>query len=302
PELRLRLTAVLEEIGRAGRSWDVVLVDDGSRDRTNELAAAWCDAEDRIRLVELSRNFGHAAACTAGLEAAGGRAAVLMDGDLQDPPELIPLLIAEWATGAEVVYAARRDRGERFPRKQVIGLFHRVFQYLSDVPMPPGTGVFSLIDRKPLDALLRMPERSRFVPGLRAYVGFRVREVEYYRPDRAAGVTKIGYWRLLRYGFDAAFSFSRKPLQISTVLGLFVAASAAAYGFVLLVLRLLQINVVDGFTTIAVGTFFLGGVQLVSIGVLGEYVARIYDEVKQRPLYIVRRTVEKRPTPGGPES
>lgn len=289
PELFRRLAALFD--GQPGFAWRAVLADDGSRDRSAELIAAVAARDPRFRLVRLSRNFGFQAALMAGLEAAGDAAAVVtMDADLQDPPELIAELAAAWREGAEVVLAVRRSRQEAGLRRVGFDLFHRVFSSLADHPVEANTGTFGLMDRVALDALLALPERNRFFPALRAWVGFRVARVTYDRQERFAGQPGQTFGRLVRYALDGIFSFSYLPLRLVTYAGVFTAGVGFAVGLFFVFRRLLGQEVAfTGFTTLVSLILFLGGVQLIGIGVLGEYLGRIYDEVKKRPHFIVRK-------------
>lgn len=289
PELLRRVTAVCDR--ETAVNWRVIFVNDGSRDRTGEVIEAKAATDLRLVLVELSRNFGHQAALAAGLaEAVTADAVVTMDADLQDPPELIPDLLAQWRAGAEVVLAVRRSRQESGLRRVGFELFHRVFRQLSDFPITPNTGTFGLLDRIALEAYNRLSERHRFFPGLRAWVGFTTAEVVYDRQDRAAGQPAQTIWRLFSYAFDGLFSFSYLPLRFLTYFGLFAAGMGFAVGVFFAVRRLLGVEVAQlGFTTLVTLMVFIGGIQMIGIGILGEYLGRIYDEVKQRPLYVVKR-------------
>lgn len=283
PILHGRLTAALRDQG----DYEIVLVNDGSRDGTLALLRELVQRDPHLVVIDLSRNFGHQAAVTAGLETATGEAVILMDGDLQDPPELIPELVRTWRSGYEVVLARRRSRQDAGVRGLFFNLFHRLFSLISDFPIDSDTGIFGLLDRRAADELIRMRERNRFLPGMRSWLGFRQATVWYDRAARAAGEPKQTIGRLFRYGFDAVFSFSYKPLRLSWLFGLIVSFFAFIYGAVLLVMRIFSINVVLGFTTPTVAILFLSGVQLITIGILGEYLGRIYDEVKRRPSYII---------------
>jgi dolichol-phosphate mannosyltransferase len=268
----------------------VVYVNDGSTDGSLEIMLDHHARDRRFVVIDLSRNFGQQAAIAAGLAASGADATVVMDGDLQDPPELIPEMVDSWRAGAEVVQAQRRTRQERGVRRWGLLLFHRLFGWLADVPMPADVGVFGLLDRKALDELNRLREKNRFLPGLRSWVGFEQRVVYYDRGARAAGVPKQSFGRLLHYALNGIFSFSYKPLRLMVLAGSVI----CALGFVLaarfVIRRLAGVEQAQmGFTTLVTLVLFMGGVQLVSIGLLGEYLARIYDEVKARPLFIVRR-------------
>lgn len=288
PELFSRLTALFNSHPDA--AWQAVLVNDGSQDRTAELVRAQSSRDKRFELVELSRNFGFQAALAAGLAHARGDAVVTMDADLQDPPECIGDLVARWREGADVVQAVRRSRQETGLRRIGMDLFHRAFSRISDFPVPANTGTFGLMDRSAVDALNRLPERNRFFPGLRAWVGFETAEILYDRQERAAGQPQQTFRRLLRYATDGVFSFSYLPLRLLTYIGTGISLLGFAVGVFFVIRRLLGIEVAQtGFTTLVTLVLFLGGVQLIGIGVLGEYLGRIYDEVKQRPTYIVRR-------------
>ncbi|HVR29549.1 MAG TPA: glycosyltransferase family 2 protein [Thermoanaerobaculia bacterium] len=293
PLLVERVTAALRPI--PGRC-EVLFVDDGSEDGTAAAIRRAVAAADhggdgtrlRISILTLSRNFGHQAAITAGLRAASGACVVVMDGDLEDPPELIQELYAAWKEGNPVVVAQRTGRRETLWRRLQFAAFHRVVALLADIPPTANVGVFGLMDRRVAAEIAALPERARFLTGLRAWVGWKPAIVRYQRQARAGGRSKQSLGRLYRMAFDSIFGFSHKPLRLSWLLGLVVSASSFAYAMILLALRLAGINVVRGFTTTAVAILFLGGVQLLMIGILGEYLGRIYDEVKSRPPYIVK--------------
>ncbi|RXK53452.1 glycosyltransferase [Oleiharenicola lentus] len=291
PELFARLGACFA--AQPALRWSAVLVNDGSRDRSAELIRRQAATDPRFVLVELSRNFGFQAAISAGLAEAlarGSDAAVTMDADLQDPPELIGEMVTRWQQGAEVVLAVRRSRQETGLRRLGMDLFHRTFGAVADLRMDANTGTFSLLDRAAAEALCRLPERNRFFPGLRSWVGFPTAEVLYDRQERAAGQPQQTFGRLLRYALDGVFSFSYLPLRLLTYAGCFIAVMGFAAAIFYAVRRILGIETAPtGYTTLVTLVLFLGGVQLIGIGVLGEYLARVYDEVKQRPPYIVRR-------------
>jgi dolichol-phosphate mannosyltransferase len=274
--------------------WRVIYVNDGSRDRSLELLLEVQKHDPRVVVLELSRNWGHQAALSAGLSVSTGDAAVFMDGDLQDPPRVILDLITAWRKGAEVVVAERHSRRESGLRRVLFPVFYKVLGFLSDFPIPLNAGIFGLLDRRAVEAINGLGETNRYLPGLRAWVGFRTAVVYYDRAERAAGEPKQSLWKLTRYALDAIFSFSYKPLRLSLFGGLTAAGFAMLYGFVLLVCRLLGVGlfgipVVNGYTSTIVCILFLGGIQLVSVGILGEYIGRIYDEVKRRPLFLIRR-------------
>lgn len=289
PELLTRLLGVINAEHTC--CWRIVFVDDGSRDHTAATLRDYVRRDTRLTLVELSRNFGHQAALAAGLaEAEAADAVVTMDADLQDPPELIPEMLARWRAGAEVVLAVRRSRQEQGLRRAGFDLFHCLFSKFADFPIENNTGTFCVLDRMAVEAYNRLPERHRFFPGLRAWVGFQTAQVIYDRHNRAAGQPSQTLRRLFSYALDGVFSFSYLPLRLLTYFGLFTASMGFVLGVFFTIRRLLDIERAQmGFTTLVTLVVFIGGVQLIGIGVLGEYLGRIYDEVKQRPLYVVRR-------------
>ena len=289
PELFQRLAAVFDR--EPSCAWSAVLVNDGSRDHSATLIAEQHARDPRFKLVDLSRNFGFQSALAAGLAAAASADAVVtMDADLQDPPELIPELVTAWRGGAEVVRAVRRTRSETGLRRVAFDLFHKLFGVLTDYPIEPNSGTFGLLGQAAVEAFNHLSERNRFFPGLRAWVGFPRADVLYDRQERAAGQTQQTLRRLVRYACDGVFSFSYLPLRLLTYAGLFIACLGFAVGLFFIVRRLLGIEIAQtGFTTLVTLLLFLGGVQLIGIGVLGEYLGRVYDEVKRRPNYIVKR-------------
>jgi len=288
PELFQRLAALFD--AQPGISWKALLVNDGSRDRSAELVRSRAATDPRFVLLELTRNFGFQAALAAGLANAQGDALVTLDADLQDPPEIIPEMVACWRAGADVVRAVRRSRQETGARRLGMDLFHRLFGSVADFPIEANTGTFGLMDRDAIDALNRLPERNRFFPGLRTWVGFTTGEVLYDRHERAAGEPQQTLGKLIRYALDGVFSFSYLPLRLLTYVGIFIAFLGFAAAVFYAVRRILSVETAPtGYTTLVTIVLFLGGVQLIGIGVLGEYLGRIYDEVKQRPLYVVRR-------------
>lgn len=297
PELLARLTAVFDS--HPGVRWEAVLVDDGSRDGSVELIRRHAAGDPRFVLVELSRNFGFQAALAAGLNQATGDAVVTMDADLQDPPECIPELVAKWHEGAEVVRAVRSSREETGPRRVGMDLFHAFFRRVSDFPIESNTGTFGLMDRTAVEALRQLPERNRFFPGLRSWVGYRTAEIRYARHERAAGQPQQTFRRLIRYATDGVFSFSYLPLRLLTYTGIGIAFAGFAAAMFYAVRRIVGVETAPtGYTTLVTIVLFLGGVQLIGIGVLGEYLGRIYDEVKHRPLFLVRRP-RSQPGPAG---
>lgn len=274
---------------------ELVVVDDGSRDGTSATLRRIAQADPRLKLVTLSRSFGHQAALTAGLEHARGDVVVMLDGDLQDPPEVIPEMVDRWREGADVVYAVRRARaGETAFKRTTARWFYGLFARLADIDLEPESGDFRLMDRRPLDALLRMSERNRFLRGMSVWVGFTQTAVTFQREARAAGRTKYSLGRMLRFSFDALTSFSHRPLQFATLLGF--AFSLLAFLAIPLAVVARYANIYErGVPSTIVAILLLGGIQLICVGIIGEYVGRIYDEVKRRPLYVVRDRVNVDP-------
>ena len=290
PELCRRLKAACEGIDDL--DWSVLFVNNGSHDRSLELILAKHEEDPRFTALDLSRNFGHQSAITAGLADVRKGAAVIMDGDLQDPPEVIPDLVASWREGAEVVFAVRTGRRETGIRLLGMTLFHRFFQWISDFPIQAGTGVFTLVDEVALAELNRLQETHRFLPGLESWIGFDQRIVHYQREERAAGQPKQSLPKLVCYAFDAIFGFSFKPLRVLTWAGLMISGLGFLLALVFVVRRLIGIETAQtGFTTLITVALVLGGIQLLGIGILGEYLGRVYDETKSRPLFIVRRRI-----------
>jgi len=272
--------------------FELIYVNDGSRDQTLQLLKKIQACDKRVRLVSFSRNFGHQIAVTAGLEYAVGDAIVLIDADLQDPPEVIAEMVSQWRNGADVAYGVRQDReGESTFKLWTAKVFYRTINLLSDVTIPLDTGDFRLIDRRVVDALLSMPERDRFVRGMVAWVGFRQVAVPYRRKARFAGVTKYPFSKMVRFAVDGVLSFSLVPLRIAIWIGFFAAVFAVIGIVYALILRLLTNVWVPGWTLLFVALMFLGGIQLIFLGIVGEYLGRVYGEVKRRPLYCVAETL-----------
>ena len=288
PQLFHRMKAVCNSM--EDLDWQVIFVNDGSRDESAAMILAERAVEPRFALVDLSRNFGHQPAISAGLAHADADAVVIIDGDLQDPPEVIPGLVAAWRAGGQVILPVRRSRQERGLRRLGFDVFHRLFSWISDFEFESQTGVFGLLDRQAVEEFNRLPERNRFIPGLRAWIGFEQRKVLYDRHERLAGQPKQTLRRLIRYAMDGVISFSLKPLRFMAYAGVIISMAGFLVAAAFVVKRLLGIEVAQtGFTTIVTLVLFLGGIQLMGIGLLGEYLGRTYDETKQRPLYIVRR-------------
>ncbi len=286
-EFHQRLSAVMQSIGR---SWEVVYVNDGSRDDTLACMEALRARHPQVGLINLSRNFGKEIALTAGLDQAAGQAIVVIDADLQDPPEIIPELVAVWDTGIDMVYAQRRAReGETWLKKLTADLFYRLMQRLGGVRLPRNTGDFRLLSRRALDALLQLRETHRFMKGMFAWIGFPSQAVLYDRAPRHAGSSSWNYWRLWNLAVEGITGFTLMPLKIATYLGLLVAVFALVFGGQLIVRTLLFGNQVPGYPSLMAVILFLGGVQLMTLGVIGEYLGRVFNETKQRPLYLVER-------------
>jgi len=288
PELFRRVKQMLSQLHC---SYEIICVDDGSRDQSFALLCALAAQDPAMKIIRFSRNFGHQMAITAGLDYSRGQATVVMDADLQDPPEVLASLVAKWREGYDVVYAVRSERkGEGLMKRKTAVVFYRLLRALAKIDLPLDTGDFRLMSRRAVDALRTIRERHRFVRGLSLWVGFRQTSVSFVREARYAGKTKYPLQKMLRFAFDGISSFSLVPLQLATYLGL----GAAIVGFCAMLyalgVKLFTDHAVPGWASLIVVTLFLGGVQLVTIGIVGEYVGRIYEEVKQRPLYIVAET------------
>jgi glycosyltransferase involved in cell wall biosynthesis len=290
------LDRTFEVLEALGCPWELVAVDDGSRDQTRTLLVARARTERRLQVVALSRNFGLQGAVAAGLAQAAGDAVVLMDGDLQDPPELIPRLVDEWRRGADIVYTTKRTRPEGGLRRLGFEVFHRLLRWIGAIALPIQAGNFSLLDRRALDVVNRLPEHNRYLPGLRRWVGFRQVEVSFDREEREAGEPQMNFARLFGLALDALFGFSYLPIKAITLIGL--AASCLGLVFIAWVLieRFVTHTAILGWPSLMIALCFLGGAQLVSIGLLGEYVVRIYDEVRARPNFVVGELIHFDPT------
>ncbi|HYO53240.1 glycosyltransferase family 2 protein [Archangium sp.] len=286
PELYRRVTQVM---AAAETSYELVLIDDGSSDKTWEIMQRLRASDERVSLVRLSRNFGHQIALTAGLEHARGETVVVLDADLQDPPELIPRMLELWREGHDVVYGVRtRREGEGIFKRSTAAVFYRLIGRLTSVHIPADTGDFRLMSRPVVEALKRVRERNRFVRGLVAWVGFRQVGLPYERAHRAAGETKYPFSKMLRFAVDAIISFSILPLRLATGFGFLVSFFSFAYAAHAVYLKVVTGESLPGWASLMVGIAFLGGVQLLCLGIVGEYLGRIYDEVKARPLYLLQ--------------
>lgn len=291
PELYRRVKEVMDS---TGEPWELVLIDDGCTDGSTEKIRELAEKDKAVRPVIFARNFGHQIAITAGWDYARGDAVVIIDADLQDPPEVILDLAAKWKEGYEVVYAVRAEReGESWFKLWTASLFYRLIYRITDVKIPLDTGDFRLMDRKVVDVMKTMRERHRFPRGMSAWVGFKQIGVEYKRAARHAGVTKYPFKKMLRLALNAVTSFSYFPLQVATYIGFFAAGIAILAIPVVVYMRITGSQAFFGQATTLISVLFLGGVQLISLGVLGEYIGRLYDEAKGRPLYIVREAPDK---------
>jgi glycosyltransferase involved in cell wall biosynthesis len=289
PEFIARAQAALDA---TGLSWEIVFADDGSSDGTADVVRAYRRHDPRVGLVSLSRNFGKEIAMTAGMDHATGQAVVIIDADLQDPPEVIGDLVAYWRRGYDVVYARRTVReGETVLKRLTAHFFYRVIKLLADRPIPADVGDFRLMSRRAVDALLRLRERRRFMKGLFAWIGFRQIEVPYKRAPRAAGRTKWNYWKLWNFSLEGITGLSIRPLQFATYFGFAIAVAAVFYGIFIILHTVGSGNPVPGYPSLLVTVLFLGGVQLITLGIIGEYIGRISEETKQRPLYLVTQAL-----------
>ncbi|MBI1793730.1 MAG: glycosyltransferase family 2 protein [Chloroflexi bacterium] len=285
-ELHRRLHEVMDA---TRQPWELILVDDGSTDGSTEKIRELARVDKRVRPVIFARNFGHQIAITAGWDYARGAAVVIIDADLQDPPEVILDLAKKWKEGYEVVYAVRAEReGESWFKKFTASMFYRIIYRITDVKIPVDTGDFRLMDRKVVDVLKQMPERHRFPRGMSAWVGFKQIGVEYKRAARHSGVTKYPFRKMLKLALNAITSFSYFPLQVATFFGFFSAGISILAIPIVIYMRIMGSGAFFGQATTLIAVLFLGGVQLISLGILGEYIGRLYDEAKGRPLYIVR--------------
>jgi dolichol-phosphate mannosyltransferase len=274
---------------------EIVYVNDGSRDRTEEILFDMADTDIRVKVISLSRNFGHQSAITAGLDYAAGNIVAVIDADLQDPPELILSMITKWREGFEVVYGVRTKRKEDLFKRLAYSIFYRLYRFFSRVEMPLDSGDFALLDRRVVDLLNSLPEKNRFIRGLRAWTGFRQTGLVYERDARAAGNSKYNLQKLIKLAFDGIFNFSTRPLTLIFITGLITSLMSVLATLVYLVARIGDYKIfgyspgnVPGFTTLILAILFFSGIQLVSLGIIGEYLGRLYQETKMRPSYVVK--------------
>jgi polyisoprenyl-phosphate glycosyltransferase len=288
PTLYARLTRVLEGMLEP---YEIIFVNDGSQDDSSLLLRDFQAKDQRVKLLSLSRNFGHQIAITAGLDYSSGQAAIVMDADLQDPPEVIPQLVEQWHKGYDIVFAVRAERkGDGLFKRATAAIFYRLFRHVSATEIPLDAGDFRLMSRRAVEALQSIRERNRFIRGLAGWIGFRQTSVSFVRDVRQAGKTKYPFRKMLRFALNGLMSFSLIPLQLAIYLGFLISSLGFFYIAYAIGLKLFTDRVVLGWTSVMVAVLFLGGVQLISLGIIGEYIGRIYDEVKQRPLYVVDET------------
>jgi polyisoprenyl-phosphate glycosyltransferase len=285
-ELHRRLSSILETLHLR---WEIVYVNDGSKDRTIDILEEFRERDARITVVDLSRNFGKEIAMTAGLDSSRGDAVVVIDSDLQDPPELIAEFVKSWFEGYDVVYAKRTRRdGETLVKRTTAHLFYRLIRRISEVKIPEDTGDYRLLSRRAVDSLKQLREKHRFMKGLFAWIGYRQKAVNYTRDARYAGQTKWNYWKLWNFALEGITSFTSMPLKLSTYIGFAIAFGSILFGIKVIYQTLVYGNPVAGYPSLIVVILFLGGIQLIVLGFIGEYLARIFDESKHRPLYLVK--------------
>jgi glycosyltransferase involved in cell wall biosynthesis len=293
PELYRRVFETLEKTGEA---WELLMVDDGSTDGSTDQIRKIASEDEHVKPIIFARNFGHQIAVTAGLDYARGEAVIIIDSDLQDPPEVILDLIGKWKEGYEVVYAQRTEReGETWFKLLTASIFYRIIYRITEVNIPVDTGDFRLLDRKVVNVMVQMRERHRFLRGMSSWVGFKQTGVAYKRASRYSGSTKYPFKKMLKFASDAITSFSYFPLQMAMYLGFFSAGLSIIAIPIVIILRMIGLHAFIGQATTLIAVLFLGGVQLISLGILGEYIGRLYDEAKGRPLYIVREAPTKAP-------
>lgn len=285
PELYRRLKNVIDELDQPT---EIILVDDGSNDKSFDLMEEIHKQDSRIKLIRFSRNFGHQVAISAGMDNTSGEAVILMDGDLQDPPELIPSMLSKWNEGFQVVYTVKLSRKESPLKRFAFHTFYRLMHAFASISIPMEAGNFSLMDKKVIDVLRRMPERNRYISGMRAWAGFRQTGIQFDRDARFAGKPQMSLKRLVSLAFDGLFSFSNAPLRFAIYVGFFSALISFFVGLFVIYEKLFTDKAILGWASTIVSITFLGGMILLTLGFIGEYIGRIYDEVKQRPLYVIK--------------
>ena len=286
--LHRRLSRVLENLCQ---EYEIIFVDDGSKDNSLKIMRKLRVTDPGVKIISFSRNFGHQIAITAGIDYASGSAVIVMDADLQDPPEVIPKLVEKWREGCDTVYAIRESRKDPILKRAIAFVFYRLFRRMSDVDVPMDAGDFRLMSRRVVDILKTMPERNRYLRGLASWVGFSQARIRYARDERYAGQRKYSLWQSARLAFDGVTSFSHFPLRLAIYLGLVVSLAGFLYSATIIILALVFDRVVPGWTTLMAAVLFLGGVQLIVVGVIGAYIGRIYVEVQQRPLYLIKQKI-----------
>ena len=282
---------LVESLKSYDGNYEVIFVNDGSTDNAFSMLKTLCKNDINIKIIDLSRNFGHQLAITSGIDFATGDAIILMDGDLQDPPELIPKLIEKWKNGFDVVYTIKTSRKENFLKKLAFKLFYKLMQRFSSIAIPMEAGNFSLMDKKVFETLKTMKEKNRYIPGMRAWIGFKQIGIEFAREDRFAGKPQMTFSRLIKLAFDGIFSFSNIPLRFATYLG-FVSAVISFLGIVyVLYSKVFTDKAISGWASTIVAILFIGGMILLTLGIIGEYIGRIYDEIKNRPMYLIKEKI-----------
>mgnify|MGYP003337729115 FL=1 len=288
PELHRRLTDAMKNVND---SYEIIWINDNSKDDSLRVMKSFAEKDTHVKVIDFARNFGHQIAITAGIDSANGEAVILMDGDLQDPPELLPDMIAKWKTGFEVVYTMKKSRKENIVKRFAFHSFYTVMKRFSSIAIPMEAGNFSLLDRKVIFVLKAMPERNRYIAGMRAWAGFRQTGISFDREARFAGKPQMTIMRLINFALDGIFSFSNAPLRFATYIGFFIALFSFAGALYVLYEKLFTDKAILGWSSTIISILFTGGMILFTLGIIGEYIGRIYDEVKQRPLYIVREKI-----------
>ncbi len=286
--LHRRLSKVLQS---SCEDYEIILVDDGSRDNSLQVMRRLRESNPRVKLISFSRNFGHQMAITAGIDYASGSAVIVMDADLQDPPEVVPRLIEKWREGHDTVYAIRKSRKDPILKRTIAFVFYRLFRRMSEIDIPVDAGDFRLMSRRVVDILRTMPERNRYLRGLASWVGFSQASISYARDERYKGERKYTLWQSARLAFDGITAFSHFPLRLVVHLGIVVSLAGFLYIAITIILALVYGRVVPGWTTLMAAVIFLGGIQLMVVGVVGAYIGRIYIEVQQRPLYLIKQKI-----------